>query len=102
MCARRAAAASADVSEEAMLADAPKRSAPPSTVVKPVDNAIRILRYLAVIRQSSTVTIIARELKINPSTCFNILRTLVWNGVVDFDATTKSYKTGPGAIDLAN
>jgi DNA-binding IclR family transcriptional regulator len=90
------------VSEVARLADGPKRAAPPSTIVRPVDNAIRILRYLSVIRQPTTVTVIARELKINPSTCFNILRTLVWNGVVDFDAATKSYKTGLGAIDLAN
>lgn len=48
------------------------------------------------------MTRIARELKINPSTCFNILRTLVWNGVLDFDPHTKSYRTGLGAIDLAN
>lgn len=74
----------------------------PTTLVKPVDNAIRILRFLSVIGKASTVTLIARELKINPSTCFNILRTLVWNGVIDFDSTTKTYKTGLGAVDLAN
>lgn len=74
----------------------------PATLVKPVDNAIRILRYLSVIGKATTVTLIARELKINPSTCFNILRTLVWNGVIDFDSTTKTYRTGLGAVDLAN
>lgn len=74
----------------------------PVTIVKPVDNAIRILRYLNVIGTHSTVTMISRELKINPSTCFNILRTLVWNGVLEFDPVAKSYRTGPGAIDLAN
>lgn len=106
-----------DQNAEAMTARKPSRGASqgeaagqtstnvapaPTTLVKPVDNAIKILRYLSVIRAPSTVTLIARELKINPSTCFNILRTLVWNGVIDFDPNTKSYKTGLGAIDLAN
>ena len=75
---------------------------PPVTIVKPVDNAIRILRYLNLIGTHSTVTLIARELKLNPSTCFNILRTLVWNGILEFDSVTKSYRTGIGAVDLAN
>lgn len=74
----------------------------PATIVRPVDNAIRILRYLSLIQNPTTLTSIARELKINASTCFNILRTLVWNGVLEFDSTTKGYRTGPGAVDLAN
>ena len=45
-----------------------QKGAAPATIVKPVDNAIRILRYLSVIGKASTVTLIARELKINPST----------------------------------
>jgi len=74
----------------------------PATIVKPVDNAIRILRHLALTSRPSTVTLISRELKINPSTCFNILRTLVWNGMLEFDQDTKSYTLGLGAVDLAN
>jgi DNA-binding IclR family transcriptional regulator len=74
----------------------------PATIVKPVDNAIRILRHLALTGVPSTVTLIARELRINPSTCFNILRTLVWNGMLEFDRNTKSYSIGLGAVDLAN
>jgi DNA-binding IclR family transcriptional regulator len=75
----------------------------PATIVKPVDNAIRILRHLALTGgKPSTVTLIARELKINPSTCFNILRTLAWNGMLEFDRNTKSYTLGLGAVDLAN
>ncbi len=75
----------------------------PATIVKPVDNAIRILRHLALTGgKPSTVTLIARELKINPSTCFNILRTLVWNGMLEFDRNTKTYTLGLGAVDLAN
>lgn len=74
----------------------------PATIVKPVDNAIRILRHLALTGRPSTVTLISRELKINPSTCFNILRTLVWNGMLEFDRDTKSYTLGLGAVDLAN
>ncbi|WP_037463651.1 IclR family transcriptional regulator [Sphingobium herbicidovorans] len=48
------------------------------------------------------MTAIARELNINASTCFNILRTLAFTGVIDFDPVTRSYCTGLGAIDLAN
>jgi len=74
----------------------------PATIVKPVDNAIRMMRHLSLIGKPSTVTLISRELKINPSTCFNILRTLVWNGMLEFDQATKTYTLGLGAVDLAN
>jgi DNA-binding IclR family transcriptional regulator len=69
--------------------------------VKPVSNAIGILRYLSKIRQATTVTQIARQLSINPSTCFNILRTLVWEGLIDFDEPSKCYSVGLGVVKLA-
>lgn len=47
------------------------------------------------------VTFIARELKINPSTCFNILRTLAVYKMVDFDANTRTYRMGSGVLGLA-
>lgn len=78
------------------------KSDPPPTLVRPVSNAIDILRLLAATAQPSTVTLIARELKLNASTCFNILRTLAYTGVIDFDPATRTYSTGLGAIDLAN
>jgi DNA-binding IclR family transcriptional regulator len=74
----------------------------PPTLVRPVRNAVEILRLLAASGQHSTVTAIARELELNASTCFNILRTLAYTGVIEFDSVTRTYRTGPGAIDLAN
>lgn len=71
------------------------------TVVKPVINALAILRYLANGRQV-TATQISRELSINPSTCFNILRTLVGETVLIFDSVTKTYKVGPGMLQLVS
>jgi DNA-binding IclR family transcriptional regulator len=69
--------------------------------VKPVSNAIDILRYLNKLRRPATVTQIARQLEINPSTCFSILRTLVWEGLLEFDGHAKSYEVGTGMTKLA-
>ncbi len=74
----------------------------PLTLVQPVRNAVNILRHLAASPQEVSATQIARSLDINASTCFNILRTLVYLEVVDFDGTTKGYKSGLGAVHLAN
>jgi DNA-binding IclR family transcriptional regulator len=71
-------------------------------IVKPVEHAIRILRMLGNTGKPSTVTIISRELGINTSTCFNILRTLVASNVLEFDAETKTYIIGSGAVGLAS
>lgn len=70
-------------------------------IVKPVINAIRILRYLAHKGAPERAADIARHLKINPSTCFNILRTLVSEDVVDFDPLSKTYSAGLGLARLA-
>jgi DNA-binding IclR family transcriptional regulator len=69
--------------------------------VKPVSNAISILRHLSKSHQPATVTQLARQLSINPSTCFNLLRTLVWENLVDFDEPSKSYSVGLGVVKLA-
>ncbi|MFN6978678.1 MAG: IclR family transcriptional regulator [Gemmobacter sp.] len=71
------------------------------TIVRPVTNAVRILRHLARGRAPETVTAIARALGINTSTCFNILRTLASEGIVAFDERTKSYAIGLGIVQLA-
>jgi DNA-binding IclR family transcriptional regulator len=69
--------------------------------VKPVSNAIDIIRYLSKSKQPATVTRLARQLSLNPSTCFNILRTLVWEGLIDFNEAAKSYSVGLGILKLA-
>ncbi|MDY0748186.1 IclR family transcriptional regulator [Paucibacter sp. R3-3] len=70
--------------------------------VKPVSNAIRILRYLSQTAAPERATDIARHLQINPSTCFNILRTLVAEEVVEFNPVFKMYTVGLGLAKLAN
>jgi DNA-binding IclR family transcriptional regulator len=75
--------------------------APFANRVKPVSNAIGILRYLSKSRQAATVTQIARQLSINTSTCFNILRTLLWEGLIEFDESSKAYRVGLGVVKLA-
>jgi DNA-binding IclR family transcriptional regulator len=47
------------------------------------------------------VTEVARSLDLNPSTAFNILRTLAGEGFVAFDQTTKTYAPGLGLAELA-
>ena len=69
-------------------------------IVKPVANAIRILRYLNQTGKPARTTQVARVLSINTSTCFNILRTLVAEGVVDFDSVSKTYRPGLGLLKL--
>lgn len=70
-------------------------------IVKPVVNAIAILRYLAHKGAPERAADIARHLEINPSTCFNILRTLVSEDVVDFNPLSKTYSAGLGLARLA-
>lgn len=70
-------------------------------IVKPVVNAIRILRYLSESGKPARAIHIARALSINTSTCFNILRTLTAESVVAFDPLSKTYRIGFGMAKLA-
>jgi DNA-binding IclR family transcriptional regulator len=69
-------------------------------LVKPVRNAIQILRYLSDAKSSVRAVQVARQLSINNSTCFNILRTLVAEGLVDFDSAGKTYSIGLGMVRM--
>lgn len=71
------------------------------TLVRPVSNSIAILRYLGQRKDADTTSRIAKELSLNPSTCFNILRTLASEGVIDFDPVAKTYRLGHGLAKLA-
>jgi DNA-binding IclR family transcriptional regulator len=81
-----------DVKDQAKAAGA--------VLVKPVTNAIRILRHLSLVGTPERSVDIARQLAINPSTCFNILRTLVAEDVVDFNPLSKRYSAGIGLARL--
>ncbi|MBS0349187.1 MAG: IclR family transcriptional regulator [Proteobacteria bacterium] len=71
-----------------------------SVMVKPIINAIRILRHLTETGTPERAADLARLLSINPSTCFNILRTLVAEDIVDFDRRAKTYTAGLGLAKL--
>lgn len=71
-----------------------------TVIVKPVVNSIRILRYLVQKGAPERAVDIARHLSINPSTCFNILRTLVVEDVLEFDPLSKTYSAGLGLARL--
>ena len=77
-----------------------RRAAGAGVIVKPVVNAIRILRYLTQKGAPERAADIARHLGINQSTCFNILRTLVAEDVVDFNPLSKTYTAGLGLARL--
>jgi DNA-binding IclR family transcriptional regulator len=94
----------ADAGEEAEagqgIGDQKVTAAENIVLVKPAANAIRILKYLAESGGPTRSVTISRSLHINASTCFNILRTLVVEGVVDFDQVTKTYSVGAGLTNL--
>lgn len=71
-----------------------------TVIVKPVVNAVRIMRYLSESGGPARAITIARSLSINASTCFNILRTLVSEDVVTFDPLSKTYTPGMGLTRL--
>ncbi|CAN5251954.1 IclR family transcriptional regulator [soil metagenome] len=79
--------ASSDISEKAVI-------------VKPAANAIRILKYLVEAGGPTRSVTISRNLSLNASTCFNILRTLVLEEVVEFDPVAKTYSVGVGLTTL--
>lgn len=92
-----------DAVNDSPPASSPGRNATRAGVmVKPVANAIGILRYLAQTAAPERAADIARHLGINPSTCFNILRTLVAEDVIDFNTMSKMYSVGLGLAKLAD
>jgi IclR family acetate operon transcriptional repressor len=66
-----------------------------------VVQAVAILRHLGSLSDGAGVTAIARATRIGPSSCFNVLRTLVREDMVSFDPLTKLYRLGIGTVDLA-
>lgn len=74
---------------------------PKGKLVGAVVNAAKILRFLQATQGPATVTQITRGVKINPSTCFNILRTLIQEDFVQFDTTAKTYQLSLGLVALA-
>lgn len=81
--------------------DSPTTPASPRPPVNSVVQAIAVLRHLGAAVEPEGVTAIARALGLSPSSCFNVLRTLVREDLVRFDPVAKRYALGLGTIDLA-
>lgn len=75
--------------------------APQEKLVGALINGLAVLRYLQKSRNGVGVTQVARDLGLNPSTCFNLLKTLVHEGLTNFDPSTKSYSLSMGVVSLA-
>lgn len=89
--------------ETAEFAITPKPDEKPKgKVVGAVVNAAKIMRFLRATGGPATVTQITRGVEINPSTCFNILRTLIQEDFVQFDSTSKTYQLSLGLVGLAH
>jgi len=69
--------------------------------VASVVQALRILRHLSEGTAPQGVTAIARQLGISPSSCFNLLKTLVGEQFLTFDTAKKTYAIGPELSRLA-
>lgn len=69
--------------------------------VNAIANGYAVLKSLAIQEAEQGVTEIAKSTGISPSSCFNILRTLVDLDLATFDAKTKGYSIGPGIFELA-
>ncbi|QKS26762.1 IclR family transcriptional regulator [Vreelandella titanicae] len=70
-------------------------------IVGALQNGLKILRYLAATPAPVGVSRIARDLNINSSTCFNLLKTLVYEDLIHFDENTKTYTSALGIVELA-
>lgn len=68
--------------------------------VKPVSKAFHILRYLSETGVPVRAVNVANALGMHKSTCFNILRTMVAENVLEFNSDTKTYGIGLGLVKL--
>src|SRR3546814_3311432 len=72
----------------------------PRTVVGAVVNAAAILRHLGASEEPQGVTAIAQALSLSASSCFNILRTLAAEDLVEFDSRRKLYRSEEHTSEL--
>jgi DNA-binding IclR family transcriptional regulator len=70
-------------------------------LVPAVVQATKILRTISKAQQGLSVTVVSRETGISQSTCFNLLRTLAQEGILNFDAESKTYTLGLGLLEIA-
>lgn len=78
-----------------------KTEQPSIKIVGALYSGIKILRYLSACKSPVGVTQVARDLELNPSTCFNLLRTLAHEKLVIFNPEIKTYQIGLGLVEIA-
>lgn len=78
-----------------------KDSQRPEKLVGALSSGLSVLRYLARASTPVGVTRIAKDLDLNASTCFNLLKTLAHERLITFDESTKTYSMGLGLVELA-
>src|SRR5687767_6347713 len=66
-----------------------------------ITHAAAILRFLVEQPHPPTLTTISRAVAVSPSSCLNILRTLLAEKFVSFDPDTKTYSMGSAIAGLA-
>jgi len=74
---------------------------PPEKLVGALSAGLKVLRYLSSASSPVGVTRIAKDLDLNASTCFNLLKTLAHERLITFDEATKTYSIGLGLVELA-
>jgi DNA-binding IclR family transcriptional regulator len=72
----------------------------PGSQVKPVSRAFQILRFLSETGVPMRAVHVARAVGMHNSTCFNILRTMVAEGILEFHPESKTYTIGIGLVKL--
>lgn len=70
-------------------------------MVPAVVQATKVLRTVSRAQQGLSVTTVSRETGISQSTCFNLLRTLAQEGILNFDTESKTYTLGLGLLEIA-
>lgn len=69
-------------------------------IVGALTAGLKVLHYLVRAEGPVGVSRVARDLDISPSSCFNLLRTLVHERLVDFNPVKKTYTIGFGLLEL--
>ncbi len=72
----------------------------PGKLVGALISGLQILRYLSTVGTRVRVSRVTSDLGLNQSTCFNLLRTLVHEGMVSFDPASKTYALDLGLVEL--
>lgn len=95
----------AHISSEMSQSDADDHSLKTGKLVGAAFHATRLMTYAAQSRRPWSAAEAAKALEINPSTCFNLVQTMVavgWFALSDSQGRSKRYVLGGGFVNLAH